>query len=257
MQLADSIRKARQIQNKLSHPSCAAVIVAAGSSARMGGTDKILAELGGLPVLSRTLRVFDDHDMIDTIIVVAREEQMPKISRVCSPYHKVRIVVPGGNSRQESVMHGLEAVPEETELVAVHDGARPLVTPEVITKAILKAAKFGAAAPAIPVKDTIKVSKSGGVDETPDRKTLFAVQTPQDRKTLFAVQTPQVFDTALLLGALQNAKQKGLTLTDDCSAVEALGMTVLLTDGSEENIKITTPLDLEIAELILKRREET
>ena len=174
MQLADHIRKARQIQNKLSHPSCAAVIVAAGSSARMGGTDKILAELGGLPVLSRTLRVFDDHDMIDTIIVVAREEQMPKISRVCSPYHKVRIVVPGGNSRQESVMHGLEAVPEGTELVAVHDGARPLVTPEVITKVILKAAKFGAAAPAIPVKDTIKVSKTGGVDETPDRKTLFA-----------------------------------------------------------------------------------
>ena len=122
MQLADHIRKARQIQNKFSHPSCAAVIVAAGSSARMGGTDKILAELGGLPVLSRTLRAFDDHDMVDTIIVVAREEQMPKISRVCSPYHKVRIVVPGGNSRQESVMHGLEAVPEETELVAVHDG---------------------------------------------------------------------------------------------------------------------------------------
>ena len=142
MQLADHIRKARQIQNKLSHPSCAAVIVAAGSSARMGGTDKILAELGGLPVLSRTLRAFDDHDMVDTIIVVAREDQMPKISRVCSPYHKVRIVVPGGNSRQESVMHGLEAVPEETELVAVHDGARPLVSPEVITKAILKAAKF-------------------------------------------------------------------------------------------------------------------
>ena len=118
-----------------------------------------------------------------------------------------------------------------------------LVPPEVITKAILKAAKFGAAAPAIPVKDTIKVSKTGGVDETPDRSTLFAVQ------------TPQVFDYALLLGALQNAKQKGLSLTDDCSAVEALGMTVLLTDGSEENIKITTPLDLDIAGLILKRRQ--
>ena len=228
MQLADSIRKARQVKNKLSHPSCAAVIVAAGSSARMGGTDKLLAELGGLPVLSRTLRVFDDHEMIDTIIVVAREDRMPKISRVCSPYRKVRIVVPGGESRQESVMHGLKAVPEG---------------PEVITKAILKAAKFGAAAPAIPVKDTIKVSKTGAVDETPDRSTLFAVQ------------TPQVFDYALLLGALQNAKQKGLSLTDDCSAVEALGMTVLLTDGSEENIKITTPLDLDIAELILKRRQ--
>ena len=142
MQLADSIRKARQVKNKLSHPSCAAVIVAAGSSARMGGTDKLLAELGGLPVLSRTLRVFDDHEMIDTIIVVAREDRMPKISRVCSPYRKVRIVVPGGESRQESVMHGLKAVPEGTELVAVHDGARPLVPPEVITKAILKAAKI-------------------------------------------------------------------------------------------------------------------
>lgn len=244
MQLADSIRKARQVKNKLSHPSCAAVIVAAGSSARMGGTDKLLAELGGLPVLSRTLRVFDDHEMIDTIIVVAREDPgCPKSAGSVRRYRKVRIVVPGGESRQESVMHGLKAVPEGTELVAVHDGARPLVPPEVITKAILKAAKFGAAAPAIPVKDTIKVSKTGAVDETPDRSTLFAVQ------------TPQVFDYALLLGALQNAKQKGLSLTDDCSAVEALGMTVLLTDGSEENIKITTPLDLDIAGLILKRRQ--
>ena len=243
MQLGTTLRKAQQVKNKLLHPSCAAVIVAAGTASRMGGVDKILADLGGLPVLSRTLRVFDDHEMIDTIIVVAREEQMPKISRVCSPYHKVRIVVPGGESRQESVMNGLAAVPEGTELVAVHDGARPLVRPEVISKAILKAAKFGAAAPAVPVKDTIKVSKNGGVDDTPDRKTLFAVQ------------TPQVFDFALLLGALQNAKQKKLSLTDDCSAVEALGMTVMLTDGDEENIKITTPLDLEIAELILKRRE--
>ena len=244
MQRADHILKARQIQNKLSHPSCAVVIVAAGSSARMGGTDKILAELGGLPVLSRTLRAFDDHDMVDTIIVVAREDQMPKISRVCSPYHKVRIVVPGGNSRQESVMHGLEAVPEETELVAVHDGARPLVSPEVITKAILKAAKFGAAAPAIPVKDTIKVSKTGGVDETPDRKTLFAVQ------------TPQVFQAELLKAALQSAVNAEVTLTDDCSAVERLGKEVYLTAGDPENIKITTPLDLRLAEAILAERRK-
>lgn len=242
MKLADSLRKARQVKNKLSHPSCAAVIVAAGASSRMGGTDKLLAELGRLPVLSRTLRVFDDHPMIDTIIVVAREDRLAKISRVCSAYEKVRIVVPGGDTRQQSVLNGLHAVPEEFQLVAVHDGARPLVTPSVIEGAILKAAKFGAAAPAIPVKDTIKVSKTGGVDETPDRKTLFAVQ------------TPQVFDRELLFGALENAKQKNLAVTDDCSAVEALGMTVLLTDGDEENIKITTPLDLELAEAILKRR---
>ena len=240
MQLADSIRKARQVKNKLSHPSCAAVIVAAGSSARMGGTDKLLAELGGLPVLSRTLRVFDDHEMIDTIIVVAREDRMPKISRVCSPYRKVRIVVPGGESRQESVMHGLKAVPEGTELVAVHDGARPLVPPEVITKAILKAAKFGAAAPAIPVKDTIKVSKTGGVDETPDRSTLFAVQ------------TPQVFFTAQITQALQAAIARGIALTDDCSAVERMGMSVKLVEGEERNLKVTTPLDLKIAALLLE-----
>ena len=244
MQLADSIRKARQVKNKLSHPSCAAVIVAAGSSARMGGTDKLLAELGGLPVLSRTLRVFDDHEMIDTIIVVAREDRMPKISRVCSPYRKVRIVVPGGESRQESVMHGLKAVPEGTELVAVHDGARPLVPPEVITKAILKAAKFGAAAPAIPVKDTIKVSKTGAVDETPDRSTLFAVQ------------TPQVFQAELLKAALQSAVNAEVTLTDDCSAVERLGKEVYLTAGDPENIKITRPLDLRLAEAILAERRK-
>ena len=115
----------------------------------------------------------------------------------------------------------------------------------VITKVILKAAKFGAAAPAIPVKDTIKVSKTGGVDETPDRKTLFAVQ------------TPQVFDTALLLGALQNAKQKGLTLTDDCSAVEQLRVKPVVTQGSDENIKITTPVDMLTAEALLAQRQRT
>lgn len=244
MGLGDKLRAARQVKTKLTRPSCAAVIVAAGSATRMGGIDKVLAELGGLPVLSRTLRVFDDHAMIDSIIVVAREDQMEKISRVCSPYQKVRMVVPGGKSRQESVMRGLAAVPDGTRLVAIHDGARPLVTPEIIEKAILKADKFGAAAPAIPVKDTIKVSKNGGVDETPERKTLFAVQ------------TPQVFDRELITGALQSAMEKNIALTDDCSAVEALGGTVMLTEGSEENIKITTPLDLEIAALILKRRNQ-
>ena len=139
-------------------------------------------------------------------------------------------------------MHGLEAVPEGTELVAVHDGARPLVTPEVITKAILKAAKFGAAAPAVPVKDTIKVSKSGGVDETPDSKTLFAVQ------------TPQVFQADLIKAALTNAMRKHLAITDDCSAVEQLRVKPVVTQGSDENLKITTPIDIEIAESILRRR---
>ena len=118
------------------------------------------------------------------------------------------------------------------------------MTDEVIRRTVAKAKKFSAAAPAVRVKDTIKVSTDGTVESTPDRKTLFAVQ------------TPQVFDRDLLAAALQNAKAQNLAVTDDCSAVEALGMPVQLTDGDEENIKITTPIDLELAALILRRRAD-
>ena len=141
-------------------------------------------------------------------------------------------------------MAGLDAVSPNTQLVAVHDGARPLVSGDVLERTLHKAAKFGAAAPAIPVKDTIKVSRNGAVDDTPDRSRLYAVQ------------TPQVFDFDLLRGAMQHAVERGDELTDDCSAVEALGMKVQLTQGSEENIKITTPLDLHLADLILKGRRK-
>ena len=152
------------------------------------------------------------------------------------------MVVAGGETRTDSVMAGLAAVSDCTQLVAVHDGARPLVTDAVICRAVSKAKKFGAAAPAVRVKDTIKVSTDGAVEETPDRSKLYAVQ------------TPQVFDRDLLAAALQNAKEQEIAITDDCSAVEALGMPVQLTDGDEENLKITTPFDLELAALILRRR---
>mgnify|MGYP000365120476 CR=1 FL=1 len=244
MKLSESLRKGLAIKEKIGRPYCAAVIVAAGTSSRMGGTNKILTVLENLPVICRTVDVFDKCAMIDEIIVVTRPDVIERMSRVCVAYEKVHIVVSGGASRTESVQKGLAAVSEGTQLVAVHDGARPLVPAEVITKAVAKAAKFGAAAPAIPVKDTIKVSESGAVDATPRRETLFAVQ------------TPQVFDADLLRGALQNAEEHGLALTDDCSAVEALGMSVQLTEGSEENIKITTPLDLELAEAIVARRDK-
>lgn len=244
MKLSDLLRKAQSVKQKLEHPYTAAVIVAAGSATRMGGVDKIFAPIAKLPVICRTLAAFNNHPAIDEIVVVTRPDVMERMSRVCVAYEKVHIVVSGGASRTESVQKGLAAVSEGTQLVAVHDGARPLVPAEVITKAVAKAAKFGAAAPAIPVKDTIKVSESGAVDATPRRETLFAVQ------------TPQVFDADLLRGALQNALEKGIPLTDDCSAVEALGMSVQLTEGSEENIKITTPLDLELAEAIVARRDK-
>ena len=244
MELSKLYKDVRYVRRKLKHPHCAAVIVAAGQATRMGGLDKILTKIGGMPVICRTLEAFDHNEMIDEIIVVVRQERMESVSELCAAYPKVRMVVPGGATRLESVRAGVAAVSEKTKLVAVHDGARPLVCDDVISNTVAKAAKFGAAAPAIHVKDTIKVSSSGAIDETPDRKTLYAVQ------------TPQVFDCDLLKGALQNAVDKHLDVTDDCSCVEAIGMKVQLTDGSEENIKITTPLDLELAELILRKRDE-
>lgn len=244
MKLSHVYRKALRAYRKLEHPYCAAVIVAAGSASRMRGTDKIMAELDGLPVICHTLAAFQNAVQIDEIVVVTRMELLQELSALAAAYDKVRMVVPGGENRMQSVRNGLREVSEKTQLVAVHDGARPLVTDEIIAQTVARAAKFAAAAPAIPVKDTIKISTRGVVERTPDRKTLFAVQ------------TPQVFDYALLCGALEHAQKKKLALTDDCSAVEALGMPVQLTDGSEENIKITTPIDLQIAQMILKERNK-
>ena len=219
MKFSEGLRKGLAIREKLGRPYCAAVIVAAGSSSRMGGTNKILTVLEKLPVICRTVDAFDRCSLIDEIIVVTQKDLMEKVSRYLA----------GGETRTDSVMAGLAAVSDKAQLVAVHDGARPLVTDEVIRAAVVKARKFAAAAPAVRVKDTIKVSTDGAVDATPDRSTLYAVQ------------TPQVFDRDLLAAALQNAKTQGLAVTDDCSAVEALGMPVQLTDGDEENLKVSDP----------------
>ena len=242
MKLSEGLRKGLAIREKIGRPYCAAIIVAAGASTRMAGTNKILTVLENLPVICRTVDVFDKCSMIDEIIVVTQKELLEKVSRYLKAYEKMRMVVAGGETRTDSVMAGLAAVSDRAQLVAVHDGARPLVTGEVICRTVIKAKKFAAAAPAVRVKDTIKVSSDGSVEETPDRSTLYAVQ------------TPQVFDRDLLAAALLNAREKGLSITDDCSAVEALGMPVQLTDGDEENLKITTPLDLDLAALILHRR---
>lgn len=242
MKLKKLYCKALRLKRRIRHPSCAAVIVAAGSATRMRGSGKILTTICGEPVLAGSLRAFNACVLIDEIVVVARKEELEAVAALCREYRKVRTVVCGGASRPESVAAGISAVSEYTELVAVHDGARPFVTDEIICAAASKAAKFGGAAPAIPVKDTIKLARGGVIERTPERKDLFAVQ------------TPQVFDYDILRAALQNALANKLPITDDCSAVEALGMQVHLTGGSEENIKITTPLDLELAETILKRR---
>ena len=221
---------------------CGAVIVAAGSASRMGGIDKVMAPLGGEPVILRTVRAFQETDAIREIVIVTREDLIMPVSDLCVGLDKVKAVVVGGGSRQESVWLGLNALSKGMELAAIQDGARPLVTPALIDRTVRAAHSYGAAAPAIPVKDTIKVEKSGLIESTPDRSHLRAVQ------------TPQVFDFDLLRGALQKARNDGAEVTDDCSAVERLGMKIRLVEGEERNLKVTTPLDLKIAELLLEEK---
>ena len=223
--------------------TCGAVIVAAGTASRMGGIDKVMAELKGEPMIARTVRQFQNCDAISEIVIVTREDLIQPITALCREYAKVKAVVCGGSSRQESVQRGLTALSDQVKLAAVHDGARPLVTWQVIDRVVRAANTYGAAAPAVPVKDTIKVVEGRVVKNTPDRSTLFAVQ------------TPQVFDFDLLRGALKKAELDGAAVTDDCSAVERMGMSVKIVEGDERNIKVTTPMDLKIADLLLEELE--
>ena len=222
--------------------TCGAVIVAAGTASRMGGIDKVMAMLGGEPMIARTVRTFQECDAISEIVIVTREDLIIPITDICRDMYasKVKAVVRGGSSRQESVALGLNALSSKVKLTAIQDGARPLITWEVIDRTVRAANSYGAAAPAVPVKDTIKVVEGRIVKNTPDRATLFAVQ------------TPQVFDFDLLRGALRKAEQDGASITDDCSAVERLGMSVKIVEGDERNIKVTTPLDLKIAQILLE-----
>ena len=219
---------------------CGAVIVAAGNASRMGGIDKVMAELNGEPMILRTARTFQTCDAIKEIVIVTREDLIMPIMKLCADFDKVKAVVVGGANRAESVSMGLAALSDKVKLAAVQDGARPLITHEVIDRTVRAAHSYGAAAPAIPVKDTIKVVNGGVVTSTPDRKTLQAVQ------------TPQVFDMDVLKGALKKAFDDKAEITDDCSAVERLGMSVKIVEGDERNIKVTTPLDLAIAKLLLE-----
>ncbi len=148
---------------------CGAVIVAAGSASRMGGIDKVMAPLGGEPMIQRTVRQFQECDAVQEIVIVTRSDLLIPIMDLCHDFPKVRAVVVGGDSREKSVNAGLTALSDKVQLVAVHDGARPLVTWQVIDRVIRAGNTYGAAAPAIPVKDTIKQVQGGIVEATPDR----------------------------------------------------------------------------------------
>ena len=229
-------------------PRCAALVAAAGSSTRMGGgTNKLLLPLDGIPVLIRTLDALQRAERVDEIIVATREEELVEIAQLCHTYGitKCKKVVRGGESRAHSVMLAALEADKSMELLAVQDGARPLVTPALIDSVIAAATRCGAAAPAVPVKDTIKCVREDG-----------AVAQTLDRSALRAVQTPQVVTADVVKAALQSVLEQGIEVTDDCGAVERLGKVVFLTEGEETNLKITTPADLVLAEAILKDREE-
>ena len=223
--------------------TCGAVIVAAGNASRMGGIDKVMAELKGEPMIARTVRTFQECDAISEIVIVTRPDLILPITNLTRSMPKVRAVVAGGKSRQESVNLGLNALSDKVKLAAIQDGARPLITWQVIDRVVRAAHTHGAAIPCVPVKDTIKVGNGGIVKETPDRATLFAAQ------------TPQVFDFDLLRGALKKAELEEYAVTDDASAVEYMGMKVKIVEGDERNIKVTTPMDLKIAEMLLEEMQ--
>ena len=232
--LAQAIRKVLPVKY------CGAVIVAAGTASRMQGIDKVMAELAGEPMILRTVRAFQNSNVIREIVIVTREDLVERIQTLCKDYPKVKSVIVGGADRPESVRNGLKALSSKVRLAAIHDGARPLITGLVIDRAVRAAHCYGAAAPGVPVKDTIKVVQGGFVKSTPDRSSLQAIQ------------TPQVFEIGLLMGALEKAKKDKAAITDDCSAVELIGMSVKIVEGDERNIKVTTPMDLKIAESLLE-----
>lgn len=230
----------KQARKVLPLKYCGAVIVAAGTASRMEGIDKVMAPLAGEPMIVRTVRTFQQCDAIREIVIVTRGDLLQNIMELCHDFDKVTAVVVGGKDRRESVQAGLNALSKKVRLAAVQDGARPLVSWQVIDRTVRAANTYGAAAPGVPVKDTVKVVRGGVVMATPDRSCLQAIQ------------TPQVFDVDLLRGALKQARDTGAVITDDCSAVENMGMSVKIVEGDERNIKVTTPMDLKIAQLLLE-----
>ncbi|MEG1316094.1 MAG: 2-C-methyl-D-erythritol 4-phosphate cytidylyltransferase [Oscillospiraceae bacterium] len=225
--------------------SCSAVVVAAGSSLRFG-SNKLFAMLSSAPVLAYSLLTLQACDYINEIVVVADTSGITAAAELCEAYHidKATKIVCGGETRVESALSGISEINPNAKLVAIHDGARPLVTKPLIERVIECAFKYKAAVPAVSTKDTVKIVSKGIVSETPDRPRVYGIQ------------TPQVFQPEIIKGALTNALQNHLNVFDDASAVEALGFPVYITDGSEENIKITTPLDLKLCEAILNMRKE-
>jgi 2-C-methyl-D-erythritol 4-phosphate cytidylyltransferase len=219
-----------------------AIIVAAGSSERMG-FDKLFAPLGGKPVIAYTIGAFERTSCVDEIILVGHSDSLAELRKIVESQTKVRQVVAGGVLRQDSVHAGLEQVDPRADFVAVHDAARPLITPEKITRVFETCREHGAAALAEPITDTLK-----RVDVD------LVVNESVNRDQLFAMQTPQIFARELLIEAYQAVAAKIISVTDEVSAVEYVRRKVVLVPNQDFNFKITYPRDLPLAEFVLRQR---
>lgn len=211
----------------------------------MGGVNKILMPLGERLVIGVTMQAFQACESVSEIVIVAREADIPaiKAEAEAAGITKLTACTVGGATRQESVINGVKQISKEAQLVAVHDGARPLVKPEHIEKVIKDASVFGGATLGVPVKDTIKTVNDGLISDTPPRKFLYITQ------------TPQIFKRQLYFEGIDFALEHGLDFTDDCQLVEAIGGKVAMTTGDYTNIKITTPEDIKLAEVLLAMQE--
>lgn len=233
-------------RRKQKDPHCSVVVVAAGSSERMGG-DKMLMTLGAKPVIVRTLMAFQKSPVVDDIVVVTKQEKIMAIADMIKLYDisKVTQVISGGATRVESSLAGVSAVRRGAKLIAIHDGARPLVSQELIERVVKEANEHISAVPVLQSTDTLKRVDSRGV-----------IVEGIDRASVFRVQTPQVFDADIIKGALTKAVEKRLPITDDCSAVDMMGFSTYTVEGDAGNIKLTLPENMVLAEAILKSRGE-
>ena len=220
-----------------------AIIVAAGSSERMG-FDKLFALVSGKPVIAHTIAAFERTDCVNEIILVGRADSLGELRKIAGESTKLKQIVAGGAERSDSVRAGLDHLNPKSDFVAVHDAARPLVTPEKITRVFEVCRTTGGAATlAEPINDTLK---RADVD--------LAVKESVDRSGVYAMQTPQVFEKKLLEEAYQLVARKNVSVTDEVSAVELLGHKVVLVPNHDFNFKITYPRDLPMAEFVLKQR---
>lgn len=223
-----------------------AVVPAAGAGRRMGGnTRKQFLVLKGKPLFVHCLEVLDGHPEVRGIVLVVTpsEEETSRRLVAAANLSKITAIVSGGSERQHSVRLGLEAVPPGTDYVLIHDAARPLLTPDLVSRTLAAARRTGAAVAAVPVKDTIKVATSGG-----------RVARTLERSTLWATQTPQAFAFPLIYEAHRRAYTEGFTGTDDAVLVERIGLPVEIVPGDDGNIKITTPADFLLAECLLQEK---